>query len=48
MLNALFWMVIGFVIGVNLTLVESRASLAWDWLKTKAKSIGLGFGRDKS
>ena len=41
-MSELFWLLVGFLIGVNLNGYESRASRAWEWVKTQVKRLGIG------
>lgn len=42
MLSALFWLLVGFLLGINLDNYDSHLSRAWEWLKAKAKRLGIG------
>lgn len=45
-MSGFFWLIIGIaigiIIGVNWTANETRALRAWEWLKEKAKTLGIG------
>lgn len=42
MLSALFWFVVGLLVGINLNGYDSHISRTWEWIKAQAKRLGVG------